>query len=178
MAEPVRSKDKPISRSPKLTRGARITGEQRGQLAGSVARRYQTGESIRSIAEDLGRSYGFVQSLLTQAEVPLRSRGGDTRGADAVARRALVSERVRKVRAQLADGAVRLGGSGEVTESASPAKQPKVAKKVSAAVQDAVEKPSKHSHKPAKDSGRAEKPAKSEKKKKKKKSKKDKHKDQ
>ena len=68
---------------PELARGARITGEQRTQLSEQVAQRYGSGESIRAIAADLGRSYGWVQTLLKEAGVQLRRRGGDTRSPSA-----------------------------------------------------------------------------------------------
>lgn len=59
-----------------IAKGARITGQARDELAEQVRRRYESGESIRSLAAELGRSYGFVHRLLRDAEVPLRSRGG------------------------------------------------------------------------------------------------------
>jgi hypothetical protein len=63
-----------------LTKGSRITGDQRGTLASAFAERYAGGESIRSIAEDSGRSYGFVHGILKEAGATLRGRGGATRG--------------------------------------------------------------------------------------------------
>lgn len=59
-----------------LSKGKRISGELRDQVSRSFAERYAAGESIRSLAADSGRSYGFVQGLLKDAGVPLRSRGG------------------------------------------------------------------------------------------------------
>ena len=59
--------------------GARITGQARLDMAAAVAGRYAAGEAIRTIARDLGRSYGFVQQLLVEAAVTPRTRGGDTR---------------------------------------------------------------------------------------------------
>ena len=64
-----------------LTRGVRITGEQRDTLGATLAQRYAAGESIRAIAADTGRSYGFVHGVLKEAGVELRGRGGATRGA-------------------------------------------------------------------------------------------------
>jgi len=58
-----------------LTRGAHITDKDRTKLAKQYARRYNKGESIRAIAEEQGRSFGFVHSLLKTAGVELRSRG-------------------------------------------------------------------------------------------------------
>ena len=63
-----------------LTKGSRITGDQRGSLAAAFAERYAGGESIRSIAEDTGRSYGFVHGILKESGATLRGRGGATRG--------------------------------------------------------------------------------------------------
>ena len=63
-----------------LTKGARITGDQRSTLGASFGERYAKGESIRSIAEDSGRSYGFVHGVLKESGATLRGRGGATRG--------------------------------------------------------------------------------------------------
>ncbi len=60
-------------------KGARITGTDRSTLSADVCHRYQSGESIRSLAASSGRSYGFVHGLLIEAQVPLRGRGGATR---------------------------------------------------------------------------------------------------
>lgn len=60
-------------------RGARITGQDRAELAAEICRRYQNGESIRTLAAQTGRSYGFVHGLLVDGHVPLRGRGGPTR---------------------------------------------------------------------------------------------------
>jgi hypothetical protein len=63
-----------------LTKGARITGDQRSSLAKVFGERYAGGESIRSIASDTGRSYGFVHGVLRESGASLRGRGGATRG--------------------------------------------------------------------------------------------------
>lgn len=63
----------------KLNKGKRISGELREQVSAQFAERYQAGESIRSLAAESGRSYGFVQGLLKEAGVDLRSRGGTRR---------------------------------------------------------------------------------------------------
>ncbi|WP_420897553.1 helix-turn-helix domain-containing protein [Georgenia faecalis] len=44
-----------------------------------MAERYQQGESVRSIAADIGRSYGFVHGLLVSEQVTMRRRGGPLR---------------------------------------------------------------------------------------------------
>ena len=66
-----------------LTKGARITGPQRETLATQFAKRYAAGESIRTIAEDSGRSFGFVHGVLKEVGTELRGRGGATRTAKA-----------------------------------------------------------------------------------------------
>ncbi len=77
----------------KLPKGSRITGEGRTGLAGTLVDRYGKGESIRSIADDIGRSYGFVHGILVESGVAMRSRGGATRGAAAEARRAALRQK-------------------------------------------------------------------------------------
>jgi len=63
-----------------LVKGARITGDRRAELATEYAKRYAGGESIRAIAAESGRSFGFVHGVLVEAGVALRGRGGATRG--------------------------------------------------------------------------------------------------
>ena len=63
-----------------VKKGARITGADRTKLASELTKKYQQGSSIRALAEETGRSYGFVHRILTESEVSLRSRGGATRG--------------------------------------------------------------------------------------------------
>lgn len=60
----------------RLSKGKRISGRLREQVQASFVERYLAGESIRSLAADSGRSYGFVQGLLKDAGVEFRSRGG------------------------------------------------------------------------------------------------------
>ena len=66
-----------------LAKGSRITGPQRDALASQYAKRYAAGDSIRKIADEGGRSFGFVHGVLKEAKVALRGRGGATRGARA-----------------------------------------------------------------------------------------------
>lgn len=63
----------------KLPKNTRIVGAERAQLAEALAKQYAGGESIRFIALNLGRSYGFVHRLLEEAGADLRHRGGDHR---------------------------------------------------------------------------------------------------
>lgn len=60
----------------RLAKGARISGASREEIAGQFAEGYRAGASIRALAARSGRSYGFVQTLLGEAGVELRSRGG------------------------------------------------------------------------------------------------------
>lgn len=76
--------------SDRLPKGSRITGDGRTSLAQALVERYKRGESIRSMAQDIGRSYGFVHGVLAESGVQMRSRGGATRGAAAEARRAAI----------------------------------------------------------------------------------------
>jgi hypothetical protein len=66
-----------------LTKGARITGDAREALAARLKDRYEGGESIRALAADTNRSYGFVHRLLKDSEANLRGRGGATRSPNA-----------------------------------------------------------------------------------------------
>ncbi|NAZ85519.1 helix-turn-helix domain-containing protein [Kineococcus indalonis] len=63
-----------------VKRGSRLSGAERSQLAEELSKGYAEGKSIRALAEEAGRSYGFVHRLLSESEVSLRSRGGATRG--------------------------------------------------------------------------------------------------
>jgi transposase len=66
-----------------LAKGQRITGTERTKLRKRLAAQYKQGASIRALATATGRSYGFIHRLLLEAKVPLRGRGGNTRGAKA-----------------------------------------------------------------------------------------------
>ena len=63
-----------------LKKGTRVTGADRTKLASDLKKRYDAGESIRSLAAATGRSYGFVHRILSETGVSLRGRGGATRG--------------------------------------------------------------------------------------------------
>jgi hypothetical protein len=63
-----------------LKKGTRVTGAERNKLATDLKKRYDSGESIRALANATGRSYGFVHRILTETGVALRGRGGATRG--------------------------------------------------------------------------------------------------
>jgi hypothetical protein len=64
-----------------LRKGTRVTGTERDKLATDLKKRYDSGESIRALAHETGRSYGFIHRILTETGVALRGRGGATRKA-------------------------------------------------------------------------------------------------
>jgi hypothetical protein len=68
-----------VAQSTTLRKGTRVTGEDRSKLASDLKSRYDSGESIRSLATATGRSYGFIHRILTETGVALRGRGGATR---------------------------------------------------------------------------------------------------
>ncbi|EDY45406.1 helix-turn-helix domain-containing protein [Streptomyces sp. SPB074] len=63
-----------------LKKGSRVTGAARDTLAADLKKKYDGGASIRALAEETGRSYGFVHRMLKESGVTLRGRGGATRG--------------------------------------------------------------------------------------------------
>jgi Helix-turn-helix domain len=63
-----------------LGKGRRVTGAERDKLAVELKKKYESGTSIRTLAESTGRSYGFVHRVLSESGATLRGRGGATRG--------------------------------------------------------------------------------------------------
>jgi hypothetical protein len=63
------------------TTGTVLTGEARQQARDKAAHLYGQGCTIRSIARQLGRSYGGTRALLLEAGVTLRRHGGNVRKA-------------------------------------------------------------------------------------------------
>ena len=63
-----------------LKKGSRVTGAERDKLATDLRKKYDAGQSIRTLAETSGRSYGFVHRMLSESGATLRGRGGATRG--------------------------------------------------------------------------------------------------
>lgn len=55
------------------------TGSERSSLADDLAQLYRAGSTLRSIAARTGHSYWAVRTLLLEAGVPLRDRGGRLR---------------------------------------------------------------------------------------------------
>jgi hypothetical protein len=62
-----------------LKKGSRVIGEDRDNLSDQLKGKYEGGASIRALAEESGRSYGFVHRILSEAGASLRGRGGATR---------------------------------------------------------------------------------------------------
>lgn len=57
-------------------KGSRVSGAARDSLASELSTKYAQGASIRELAAEAGRSYGFVHRLLVESGVTLRGRGG------------------------------------------------------------------------------------------------------
>ena len=62
-----------------LKKGSRVTGGDRDALSSRLKTKYEGGTSIRALAEEAGRSYGFVHRILSESGASLRGRGGATR---------------------------------------------------------------------------------------------------
>jgi hypothetical protein len=62
-----------------LKKGSRVTGGDRDTLSEQLKKKYEGGASIRALAEESGRSYGFVHRILSESGASLRGRGGATR---------------------------------------------------------------------------------------------------
>lgn len=62
-----------------MKKGMRISGADRAEISAKIKSKYESGDSIRKIAAELQRSYGFVHRVLNESGVTLRGRGGATR---------------------------------------------------------------------------------------------------
>ena len=60
-----------------LPNGSRITGTLRAALAKALKKQYTAGTSIRALAADTGRSYGFIHRILAEEGITFRTRGGN-----------------------------------------------------------------------------------------------------
>lgn len=58
-----------------FTRYEHVSGPARENVRAAAAEQYAAGATVRAIAADLGRSYGFVHRLLVESGIELRSRG-------------------------------------------------------------------------------------------------------
>ncbi|ADG97934.1 hypothetical protein Srot_1471 [Segniliparus rotundus DSM 44985] len=57
-------------------KGTRVLGSDRAELQADLKAKYEAGASIRSLAQETGRSYGFVHKVLVESKAALRARGG------------------------------------------------------------------------------------------------------
>ncbi|GAB4585811.1 MULTISPECIES: helix-turn-helix domain-containing protein [Nocardia] len=71
--------DRPGQGKAVLGKGTRVTGKSRDRLQSQLKKQYEAGASIRSLARETGRSYGFIHNVLVESHVQLRSRGGANR---------------------------------------------------------------------------------------------------
>ncbi|MFD7101953.1 helix-turn-helix domain-containing protein [Streptomyces celluloflavus] len=60
-----------------------MPGPVRDRVAAVLKAKYERGTSIRTLAEETGRSYTAVHKLLTYAGTTFRPRGGVRRGESA-----------------------------------------------------------------------------------------------
>jgi hypothetical protein len=60
-----------------------LKGDDRATVRDQAAALYVAGCTIRSVAVQIGRSYGSTYVLLREAKVPFRTRGGGIRKASA-----------------------------------------------------------------------------------------------
>ncbi|CAM5621652.1 hypothetical protein SMICM304S_10020 [Streptomyces microflavus] len=56
-----------------------MTGAARDKLAADLKKKYDSGASIRALAEETGRSYGFVHRMLSESSYVARPRRSHTR---------------------------------------------------------------------------------------------------
>jgi hypothetical protein len=66
-----------------LAKHRQLRGTDRQTTAERAAELYVAGSSIRSVGQQIGRSYGATRALLLEAGVRLRGRGGNLRKAAA-----------------------------------------------------------------------------------------------
>ncbi len=71
--------EEPMRAAEQTTANRRIVGQERLTWTKDCLHRYRAGESIRQIAGDTGRSYGFVHRILVEGGAQLRGRGGPRR---------------------------------------------------------------------------------------------------
>ncbi len=62
----------------------RVTGSAREKLSATLVKQYEAGASIRTLATQIGKSYGFVHGMLVSSGTKLRGRGGATRSRSTV----------------------------------------------------------------------------------------------
>ncbi|MER6760078.1 MULTISPECIES: helix-turn-helix domain-containing protein [Amycolatopsis] len=62
-------------------KGRRITGPARDKIREILKTKYEKGATVRALAEECGRSYGFVHRVLAESGVRMRGRSGRVRTA-------------------------------------------------------------------------------------------------
>ncbi|MYW90507.1 transcriptional regulator [Amycolatopsis rubida] len=62
-------------------KGRRITGPARDKVREILKTKYEKGATVRALAAECGRSYGFVHRVLSESGVQMRSRSGRVRKA-------------------------------------------------------------------------------------------------
>lgn len=65
------------------TTGTHLTGQARDKARAEAARLYETGMTVDAVANAIGRSHGNTLTLLHEAGVQMRKRGGGNRKAGA-----------------------------------------------------------------------------------------------
>lgn len=53
-----------------------IRGEERDTMGAELKAKYEAGATIRELADQVGRSYGFVNRVLKDVGADIRPRGG------------------------------------------------------------------------------------------------------
>lgn len=59
----------------KYQKQVRITGAKREKLAADLRSAYAEGRTIRELASEIGRSYGFTHKILFDGSTEMRRRG-------------------------------------------------------------------------------------------------------
>jgi hypothetical protein len=84
----------------------RLVGAERARWAARFKAKYEAGASIRDLAEEAGRSYGFMNRLLVESGAAMRGRGGDQRShIRSAERRAEIEALGAKLKDRYEDGA-------------------------------------------------------------------------
>ncbi len=65
----------------RLPKNKHLLGPERARFAAELKQAYLNGTSIRELAEQTDRSFGWIHRMLSEAGVTFRSRGGPTRAA-------------------------------------------------------------------------------------------------
>ena len=63
--------------------GTQLVGQARDKVRAEAARLYASGMTVDAVANTIGRSHGNTHTLLHEAGVTMRKRGGSSRKAGA-----------------------------------------------------------------------------------------------